>query len=142
MSLSRIEESLLVATYFRGRIPKDDHWTSSSDQIVTLSLFYTGDITAEECVDRFSVKSYMRGLYTPDGELEEHIRTRYYELIRLVKTRNDLIVGAGGLDRPADPTFTACGLTDAGLGLISSLIQLFPPKPDFPNWPDRRSILI
>ena len=138
MPLSRVEESLLVATYFRGRIPEDHHWTSSSDQIVTLSLFYTGDITTEECVERFSVKSYMRGLYTPEGDLAGKIRTRYHELIHFVKSRMALIVGGGNLNLPADPTFTACGLTDAGLSLISSLIRMFPPKPDFPNWPDRR----
>ena len=142
MPLSRVEESLIVATYFRGRTPEDHIWRSSSDQIVTLSLFYTGDITAEDCVDRFSVKPYIRGLYTPEGVLEEDIRTRYQELIRLVKTRNDLIANGGDMNRPADPTFTSCGLTDAGLSLISSLIRFFPPKPDFPNWPDRRSILI
>lgn len=139
MLLSRIEESFLVATYFRGRIPEDQIWRSSSDQIVTLSLFYTGDITAEDCVDRFSVKSFMRGLYTPDGELEGNIQTRYRDLIRLVKTRKNLIVGGGDLDQPADPTYTACGLTDEGLSLIPSLIRLFPSKPEFPNWPDKRS---
>ena len=44
MPLSLIEKSLLLAAYFRGGNQADDVWTSNSDQILTLSLFYTGDI--------------------------------------------------------------------------------------------------
>jgi len=47
MPLTSVEYSLLVGAYFRGG------WTSNSDQIVTLSLFYTGDVSFAECESVF-----------------------------------------------------------------------------------------
>ena len=53
MTLSFIEKSLLLAAYYRGGCQTDAVWSSNSDQIVTVSLFYTGDISSTECVRRF-----------------------------------------------------------------------------------------
>jgi hypothetical protein len=138
MSLTRIEQSLLLATFFRGNPPDQDWWTSSCDQVVTLSLYYTGEITFEECQGRFSKKSYVSFLYDSEGELTSEIRSRYEELIRFLRGHPNLIQGGGDLDMPADPTYTACRLTKAGDELIPSIIRQFPAKPDFPRWPDRR----
>jgi hypothetical protein len=138
--LSTVEESLLLAAYFRGGPPGDHVWTSNSDQILTLSLFYTGDISSEDCAERFSRKSYISKLYEPDGELSELIETRYGHLIDLVRKHPELIEGGGNLKTPADPTFTSCRLTVAGQRLACSVASSFRPKPDFPNWPDKRTI--
>ena len=55
MPLSKTQKSLLVAAYFRGGNPDDgDGWFSNCDQVVTLSLFYTGNMSYEECIERFS----------------------------------------------------------------------------------------
>lgn len=138
MSLTRVEQSLLLAAFFRGNPPEQDWWTSSCDQVVTLSLFYTGEISFEECQVRFSTKSYVASLYDDEGELTSEIRSRYEELIRLLRGHPELILGGGNFDTRADPTYTACRLTKAGGELIPSIIRQFPAKPDFPNWPDRR----
>lgn len=139
MSFSSVRSSLLLAAYFRGNKLEDDRWTSCTDQVLTLSLFYTGYITTDECLKRFSIRRYVGGLYTKGGRLVGPIRTRYRALITLIGEQPHLIEGGGNLERPADPTFTACRLTDEGLRLIPEIIGLFPRKPDFPNWPDRRT---
>ncbi len=138
--LSPVEESLLLAAYFRGGSPDDHVWSSNSDQILTLSLFYTGDISSEECAERFSRKSYVGKLYQPDGELSELIETRYGHLINLLCQHPELIEGGGDLETPVDPTYTSCRLTAAGQGLACTLASSYLPKPDFPNWPDKRAI--
>jgi hypothetical protein len=138
MPLSTVEESLLVAAYYRGMSPKEHGWVSNSDQIVTLSLFYTGEISSEDCTERFARRSYVGRLYQPDGELSEPIATRYGRLISLLRDHPELIGGGGDLETPSDPTFTSCRLTAAGRYLASSLVPSFPKKPKFPNWPDKR----
>lgn len=139
MQLSRVDSSLILATYFRG-MRDGERWISSCDQIVTLSLFYTGDLSAAECADRFVKRSYVGGLYDDDGELKAEIADRYRELIKLVQKHPDLIEGGGDFKRPAYPTYTACRLTPRGIDLVPAIIDEFPPKPDFPNWPDRRNV--
>lgn len=140
VNLSNIEKSLLLATYFRGNPPQQEHWTSSSDQVVTLSLFYTDDISFDECEIRFSRKAYVGNLYVDGGELDPLVASRYGHLIELLRKHPDLIKGSGGFERPADPTFTACKLTAEGDQLALSFVDLFPTKPEFLNWPDRRSL--
>lgn len=148
MQLTQIEEALVLAAYFRGGRQDDRVWTSNSDQILTLSLFYTGDITCSECEERFLKRSYMQKLYVdtadpienPSGELADEIKDRFRILISLLQGHPELIEGGGDFDTPADPTFTACRLTEAGLQLAESLKTHFPSKPDFPNWPDRRTM--
>jgi hypothetical protein len=139
MALSTVEESLLVAAYSRGGSPDDGCWTSNSDQILALSLFYTGDISSEDCAERFSRKSYVGKLYLPDGELTELIEARYMALIHLLREHPELIEGGGDFETPAYPTFTSCRLTVAGQKLACSLEPAFRQKPDFPNWPDQRT---
>lgn len=139
--MTRVEQSLLLATFFRGNPPDQDVWSSSCDQVVTLSLFYTGDISYEDCQRRFSRKAYVSCLYDENAELTHEIQSRYDALIRLLKAHPDLIQGGGNFDTPADPTYTACRLTRAGEELIASTIRQFPVKPDFPNWPDRRQLI-
>lgn len=139
MLLDRIEESLLLAAWFRGGDPTDGTlFVSNADQIVTLSLFYTGDITADECAHRFSVRSYLLDLYDSEGELSAEITVRDRALIQLLKSRPDLIEGGGDWTTPCYPTYRACRLTVAGRELVQDVIQRFPAKPDFPNWPDKR----
>jgi len=139
MTLSTIDKSLLLATYYRGGHRGDRAWTSNSDQILTLSLYYTGDITAEECAARFVNRGYVGCLYDADGELRDEIESRYLILIALLKTHPELIEGGGNFEFPADPTYTACRLTPAGFEVIPIAIERFPEKPDFPNWPDNRT---
>lgn len=139
MPISAVEKSLLVAAYFRGGSSDDSHWTSNSDQIVTLSLFYTGDISSEDCAHRFSQRRYVGRLYDEDGQLTEEIATRYQFLINLLREHPELIEGGGDFETPAHPTYTACRLTDAGRDLAAMLIPSFPQKPEFPNWPDKRT---
>lgn len=141
MSLSSIDESLLLAAYFRGNTLDQQGWTSSSDQVVTLSLFYTGDITSDECECRFSTKGYVGGLYDENGKVHPRITARYRHLIELLRKRPELIEGGGDFTTPAEPTYTACRLTHEGVGLVPHIIEAFPAKPDFSNWPDRRSRL-
>lgn len=138
-NLSLIEKSLLLAAFFRGNTLDQGDWTSSSDQVVTLSLFYTGDITSDECQSRFSTRSYVGGLYDDDGELRPQIEARYQRLIELIWKQPQLIEGGGDLETPAYPSFTACRLTTQGIELIPDIVDRLPRKPDFPNWPDRRS---
>lgn len=76
IQLDRIEQSLLVAAYFRGQRDLDETWHASANQIVTLSLFYTGDISSDDCVERFATRSYMKRIYE-QGELREEIALRY-----------------------------------------------------------------
>ena len=141
MDLSLIDKSLLLAAFFRGNTPDQEHWTSSSDQILTLSLFYTADITSDECQSRFSNCGYVGGLYDDDGELHPEVTSRYQHLIDLLLKQPQLIEGGGDFETPAYPTYTACWLTDDGTRLIPDIIDLFPHKPDFSNWPDRRTYL-
>ncbi len=139
MNLPVIDKSLLLATYFRGNTPNQGVWTSSSDQVVTLSLFYTGDITSLECQSRFANRGYVGGLYNDDGELRPQIESRYQHLINLLREYPQLIEGGGDFELPAYPTFTACRLTEDGIRLIPGIIDSFPRKPDFPGWPDQRA---
>lgn len=136
-NLSSVEESLVLAAYFRGRTPAEFGWVSNCDQVVTLSLFYTGTISADDCAARFNVKSHVAELYDDEGELVDDIRSRYTILIDLIRGRPDLISGGGDFELPADPTFTSCRLTQAGIALALQLMGTFPQKPDFPNWPDK-----
>ena len=138
MPLSSVEQSLLLAAYFRGGRLDDEVWVSNSDQIVTLSLFYTGDITSADCAGRFAKRSYIQKLYDDEGILTEEIEVRYDVLIKLLERRPEWIEGGGDFELPAYPTFTACRLTTDGLQLAESFVESFPEKPDFPNWPDQR----
>ena len=138
--LSRIGQSLVLATYFRGGSQNQHHWTSNSDQIITISLFYTHDISYDECADRFSNRNYIKCLYDSSGELTHQIEQRYGSLIELLSDNPELIEGGGNFDTPAHPTYTACRLTDAGIQLALSLAGEFPAKPDFPTWPDKRTL--
>lgn len=139
MNLSVIDKSLLLAAFFRGNTREQERWTSNSDQVVTLSLFYTGDISSDECQSRFSNPGYLSGLCDDTGELHPQIETRYQHLIELLRTQPRLIEGGGDFDMPVWPTYTACRLTDEGLRLIPEVIDLFPHKPEFPNWQDQRT---
>ena len=139
MPLSQIEQALLLAAYYRGNLQTDEVSTSSCDQVVTLSVFHTGDITAEDCANRFATESYLSSLYDDDGTLAVEINERYKVLIALIRKHSELIQGSGDLNTPAWPTFTACRLTDEGCRVAIEAQPLFPLKPDFPNWPDRRS---
>jgi hypothetical protein len=138
MPLTRIEESLVLAAYFRGGSRDQRQWNSNSDQILTLSLFYTGDISEADCARRFAIQYQLQELYDESGELTEEIDGRYKVLINLLHEHPELIEGGGNFATPAYPTFTACRLTDTGLALATTLVTQFPKKPDFPNWPDRR----
>ncbi|MEP3479098.1 MAG: hypothetical protein ABJZ55_07625 [Fuerstiella sp.] len=142
MNLSVVEKSLLLAAYFRGNTPDDDRWISSCDQVVTLSLFYTGEITAADCSSRFQKRGCLSGLYADNGELHLQIETRYHVLLRLLREHSALIQGGGNLDMPADPTFTACRLTYEGVDMIPALRGQFPSKPEFADWPDKRDLSI
>ena len=138
MNFSAIEKSLLLTAFFRENTQDQERWTSSCDQVLTLSLFYTGDITADECQSRFSTRSNVGGLYAADGELDSQIESRYQLLIDLLRQQPQFIEGGGNFKTPAHPTYTACRLTEVGTRIIPDIIGSFPSKPDFPNWPDRR----
>lgn len=138
-NLSLTEQALLLAAFFRGNPHSQTHWTSSCDQVIALSLFYTGDMSFADCEKRFET-GYVSPLYDNDGELLRDLRDRYNELIELIRRRHDLISGGGNLDTPADPTYTACRLTQEGIRLIPELIKLFPSKPNFANWPDKNEL--
>ncbi|HTI51247.1 MAG TPA: hypothetical protein VL475_09860, partial [Planctomycetaceae bacterium] len=137
--LSSIDESLLVAAYLRGGSPDDGVWVSNSDQIVTLSLFYTGEISSGECAARFSRRSYVGGLYDEKCRLTDRIAARYDRLLELLRAHPELIEGGGDLVTPADPTYTSCRLTLGGRTLACALAPSLPQKPEFPNWPDKRA---
>src|SRR4051794_18488976 len=107
MSLTRIEEALLLAAYFRGGSHDQKQWNSNSDQILTLSLFYTGDISEADCACRFATRSHIQELYDESGELTEEIDGRYKVLINLLQEHPELIEGGGNFATPAYPTFTA-----------------------------------
>ena len=139
MPLTRIDNAILVAAFFRGKDPSAQSWSSNSDQVLTLSLFYTGDLSYDDCASRFDHRPYLRSVYNEDGKLNEQIDGRYKVLINLIAQRPDLIEGGGDLRTPADPTYTACGLTEAGVELARTLKTTFPNKPEFPNWPDRQA---
>ncbi len=141
MPLTSVEASLVLAAYFRGGSPDDQTWTSNVDQILTLSLFYTEEITSEECVRRFARRSGLQKLYTAEGELTEEIANRYQALIQLLQNHPQLIEGSGNFALPAHPTFTSCRLTKKGFLLAASLINTFPQKPEFPDWPDQRTMI-
>ncbi len=138
--MMRVQEAILLAAYFRGGDPDAVVWTSNCDQVVTLSLFYTGDISASNCNDRFSVKSYAGKLYQDDGELDEMIVSRYHALIELLQSPPHLFEGGSNLKSPAHPAFTSCRLTREGQEFALSVAKNFPDKPDFPNWPDKRTL--
>jgi hypothetical protein len=139
MHLSSVDQSLLLAAFFRGNTRDQDGWTSSCDQVITLSLFYTGELSADECRARFENPGYVGGLYIRNFGLRPQIQLRYHALIDLLKRHPELIEGGGDFELPADPTFTACRLTTAGDSLIPEIIGLFPQKPEFPKWPDKRT---
>lgn len=141
MALTRVDESLLLAAFFRGGSEEDVVWTSNTDQILTLSLFYTGEVSFDDCVDRFSVRSYVGGLYNSHGDLNCDIDVRYKELIALLHQHSELIRGGGDFKTPANPTYTSCRLTCAGMELAMTFLGRFPTKPDFPEWPDKRILL-
>jgi hypothetical protein len=137
--LKHIEQSLLVAAYFRGGTREEQIPRSNSDQIVVLSLFYTGEISFTECAERFASK-FWRRLYQDDGEhLIPMIESRYHELLALLLQHPELIEGFGNLETPADPTYTSCRLTGDGVAAARRLIPRLPTKPDFPDWPDNRT---
>lgn len=138
MPLTSIEKSLLVAAYFRGGSVNDEPWFANTDQILTLSLFYTGEISWSKCVQRFSVKRYLGGVYDEKGELDEQIKSRHQTLIRLLRFRPDLMEYSHEFEAPTYPTYTSCRLTSVGETLATSLIPTMPQKPNFPNWPDKR----
>ncbi|PNY36338.1 hypothetical protein C2E31_13480 [Rhodopirellula baltica] len=140
--LSQIERSLVLATYFRSGRQSQTFWTSNADQIIAISLFYTGDLSVDECTDRFAVRGYVKCLYNSSGDLLPQIESRYQSLIGLVRGRSDLIEGGGDFDTPADPTYTSCRLTFHGLQLAPMLANDLPAKPHFPNWPDQRTLPI
>ena len=112
--MNEIEKSLLLAAFFRGGSPDDSPWTANSDQIVTLSLFYSGNITAEDCIERFATKGYISKLYDDDAELTAEIEMRYGMLQELLQMRPHLIEGRGNSENPADPQYTSCRLTKIG----------------------------
>ncbi|MBC7855718.1 MAG: hypothetical protein IAF94_19990 [Pirellulaceae bacterium] len=138
MSLSTLEKSLLLGAYYRGMPDFDEGWSSNSDQVVTLSLYFTGELSSVQCVQRFHHRNYVGELYNEKGELATDIKARYLKLIKLLREHPELIRGGGNLRTPADPTFTSCRLTRAGVDLIPAIIRDFPAKPEFPNWPDKR----
>jgi hypothetical protein len=135
MELSRIDEALLVAALFRGGTPDQSCWNANSDQVVTLSLFYTGDLSRAECVERFLRRGYMGRIYNDQGDVSQPIADRYRALIGLIRRLPELIEGAGNLELPADPSFTACRLTEAGRRTALQKMPSFPRKPEFPDWP-------
>lgn len=137
MLLTAVEESLLLAAYYRGGSQDDSCWTANSDQILTLSLFYTGDISFDDCAKRFCQRGHLP-VYDKDGKLTDEIEARYRVLIDLIRKAPDLIGGAGNFEIPTDPPYTACRLTDAGHAHALTLIRSFLRKPEFPNWPDKR----
>jgi hypothetical protein len=137
MTLSHVEQALLIAAYFRGALSGDRYVTASCSEVINLSLFYTGDITGKTCEERF-LRIPEPHLYDEDGNLVDDIRLRYEVLIDFICNHPGLIEGAGNLDLPADPSFTGCRLTRAGVELATSFIPLFPTKPEFPERPDRR----
>ena len=138
--MTRVQEAILLAAYFRGGNSDAAVWISNCDQVVTLSLFYTGDISATDCMDRFAVRSYVGELYQDDGTLNEMIANRYHALIELLQSHPHLLEGGGNLKTPAHPTFTSCRLTLQGQRFAMSIAKNFPGKPDFPNWPDKRTL--
>lgn len=146
MPLSTIEESLILAAYFRGGSQDDLVWSANGDQILTLSLFYTGDITEADCVLRFSRKSYVQKLYDESRSssdelyLTQEIEHRYEVLIKLLQDHLEFIEGGGDYKTPALPTFMGCRLTEKGMKLAMVLVKQFPQKPEFPNWPDKRTM--
>ncbi len=140
MELSNIQSSLLLAAFFRGMSDDQLPWYSNCDQVVTLSLFYTSDLSFDECDRRFEHRGYVGGLYDDEGELKPDFALRYRELISLLKSHPELIQGSGDFESPAYPTYTSCRLTPDGVALVTSLAPMFPAKPVFPNWPDNRGL--
>ncbi len=140
MDLSLIQKSLLLATFFRGNKPDQERWISCADQVVTLSLYYTGQLPTDDIQSRFTKRGYVGGLYDADGMLLPLINDRYAELIELINSQPQFIQGGGDLESPAYPTFTACRLTDSGASLAPNITPLFPDTPDFPSWPNSRTL--
>lgn len=138
MPLSRIEQALLLAAYCRGG-RSGGVWVANSDQIVTLSLFYTGDLTARECSERLSTRAYVGALYDEEGELRPEIAARYDVLVKLIRDCPELIEGGGDFTTPSLPSYTACGLTAEGERSALAGAAAFPRQPVFPEWPDKRS---
>ena len=138
IDLNRVDRSLLLAAFFRGNARTQSYWTSSCDQVVALSVFYTGDLTYKGCQQRFE-SGYVGPLYDLDGELLPDVKRRYYQLIDLLGHRPDLILGGGNLTTPADPSYTACKLTETGISIVPRLQEEFPEKPTFGKWPDKNS---
>jgi hypothetical protein len=139
MDVSRIEQSLLLATNFRGNLPDQAAWTSCSDQILTLSLSIPATFRRTNA-RRVSQTAITLAAFTAKRVKSFQIEARYRCLIQLLSDHSELIEGGGNFRTPAWPTYTACRLTDDGLRLIPHIIDLFPGNPDFPNWPDRRTL--
>jgi hypothetical protein len=140
MGFTRAQESLLLAAFHRGNSADCQRWSSCNDQVVTLSLFFTGDISAADCENRFAVPGCVGSLYDAQGLLLPDISDRYADLITLIHMHPTVIQGAGDFESHADPTFTACRLTVAGDELIPDIAQNFPLHPDFASWPNRRTL--
>lgn len=140
MNVTKVEQSIILAAYFRGHTVGQKPWTSNSDQVVTLSLFYTDDITFDECESRFSNRGHVGGLYDDEGELHSLVAERYRTLVELIKTNLSLIEGGGDVDTPADPTYTACRLTKVGVQMALEIVHNFPSKPEFQRWPDTQEV--
>lgn len=139
VSLSTVERALLLGAFYRGMPDFDETaWSSNSDQVVVLSLFFTGELSSTECAQRFHHRGYVGGLYDDKGQLAAEIKVRYLEFIELLNEHPELIRGGGNLRTPADPTYTSCRLTRAGVELIPAILHTFPAKPEFPNWADKR----
>jgi hypothetical protein len=141
MELTPIEQSLLLATYFRCGSREQRGWTANTSQILTLSLFYTGEICRNDCIARFSNRPYLSRVYDAAGEVAPEIEARYNALLDLLRKRPDLLESNGiNFDQPAEPPYTACRLTPDGLRLAVTIAPVFPSKPDFPTWPDQRAL--
>lgn len=140
-TLSTVEQSLILAAYYRGNLLYDAFTRACCDQVITLSLFYTADISEHDCIERFKNRSYVMLYWKNDDEnegLAEPLLQRYLTLIELIDNHPDLIEGFGNLRSPAHPCYTACRLTQGGEAIAQATFSRFPSKPLFENWPDRR----
>lgn len=140
-SLSPIAASLIVATYYRGGDYRENVWGANCDQILTLSLYFTGDLSQDECLARFAVRGHVQSLYDDSG-LTDVISQRYQHLINLLREQATFIEGGGNFRLPADPTYTSCRLTPAGCEIASCLAGQFPAPPEFLYWANRRGPLL
>lgn len=138
MELTRVEQALFAAAYFRARFPGDRF--ANNAHIIVLSMFYTGEVSHQDCENWFSVYATTRLLYDLNGEIDAGVRQRYGVLIALTKKYPELLEGGGNLVLPADPSFTACNLSLAGEEVAKKLVSQFPEKPKYSR-PDKRSLV-